>query len=145
MFFPRKNNKICCTIIRQDRVLENTRKLLISILDHQSFWVFAIYEVSKLLDNCKNVKNQLQMHFRGFSSVKSMFRVYLKILRPAWNYSNSFFLKFSGTWTLEYPKIGYPYWVYSCFMYLMPTLAHSNDYCRSMTQDSQFYSDESNS
>ena len=27
-----------------------------------------------------------------------------------------------GTWTLKYPKNGYPYRVYSCFEYLMPSL-----------------------
>ena len=67
----------------------------------------------------------LQKHFQVFSSVKSMFRVCLKILRPAWNYSNLLSINFRILKPFKYPKIRYPYRVYSCFKYLMPKLYDS--------------------
>ena len=57
------------------------------------------------------------------------------------------FYKFSGTWTLKNPKIGYPTRVYSWFEYLMPSLvggicAVCNVMycdCRSSSQKAQIY------
>ena len=83
------------------------------------------------LQYCRNYQSIFSGFFKSLIITWTRTRISrpkLKLLILVWH-------KFSGTWTLKYPKIGYPYRVYSCFKYLMTTLNRTkrlNGHCWSV-------------